>query len=65
MRWSAFTMGAGNVIETHEHVGEFKSLRALTLAVSRRSDELDAYGTVILRTSPNSAGGGPKPTLET
>ena len=42
-----------------------QSLRALTLAVSRRSDELDAYGTVILRISPNPTGGGPKPTLET
>ena len=45
--------------------GRFHSLRALTPGSVAPSDELDAYGTVILRISPNPAGGGPKPTLET
>ena len=56
---------SGNVIETHEHKGELKAFGLLTPGSVALSDEFDAYGTVILRISPNPAGGGPKPTLET
>ena len=61
------------VIRVYDAVGNVARARwrfqiafgALLPVVSRSSDALDAYGTVILRISPNSAGGGPKPTLET
>jgi hypothetical protein len=53
---------AGNVIETHEHAGEFKRVVKFYFLIVTKSS---AYGTVILRISPNPAGGGPKPTLET
>jgi hypothetical protein len=33
---------AGNVIETHEHKGEFKAFGLRYLVVSRSSDDLDA-----------------------
>jgi len=51
---SRLRIEAGNVIDTHEHAGDFKiAFGALPTGGPRSSDALDAYGTVILRISPN------------